>query len=256
MRELLATLDSNGSLSGEDICTTPLWKDACNYLNWKTDRTDVKATDERLNRCENKQRDGQCLVAMDCVVTDGWFSLSSKVSRQHRCKTHCIHFDIFCLALFKRTSKAIDKNCTRRSNKTFWCFAFKHGSPNFLTTVRGPDILSNVIVSGYTTFHQINELFVNVWICHYRQTGFAVGRKWLRGPDLASGPSLESPAWEVEVAIIKVGYLVGIWMQPHDVNWGIKQLKRDDAERLRNNKVSLQRVDFLRWKELNLSEKN
>jgi len=41
------------------------------------------------------------------------------------------------------------------------------GSPNFLTeghisyytTVRGPDIFCNVMISGYVTFYQINKIY-------------------------------------------------------------------------------------------------
>jgi len=41
------------------------------------------------------------------------------------------------------------------------------GSPNFLagsyyTPVRGPDVVHNVIVSGYVTLYQINTLCVNI----------------------------------------------------------------------------------------------
>jgi len=52
----------------------------------------------------------------------------------------------------------------------FWClFFYSRGLQTFLskghisyyTTVRGPEILRNVIVSGYLTFRQINKFFVN-----------------------------------------------------------------------------------------------
>jgi len=45
------------------------------------------------------------------------------------------------------------------------------------TTVRGPDILRNVIVTGYPTFYGINKFFVNILFFHYRQNVFA-GRSW------------------------------------------------------------------------------
>ena len=52
---------------------------------------------------------------------------------------------------------------------------FKPRSPNFLsrghimyyTTAPGTDILRNVIVSEYVTFHQINKCFVNTLFLHY-----------------------------------------------------------------------------------------
>jgi len=34
---------------------------------------------------------------------------------------------------------------------------------SYYTTVRGPDILRNVIVSGYVTFYQISKFFVNIY---------------------------------------------------------------------------------------------
>jgi len=49
-------------------------------------------------------------------------------------------------------------------------FSLEQGSPNFLseghviyyTTVREPDLLRNMIVSGYVTSYQINKCFVNI----------------------------------------------------------------------------------------------
>jgi len=41
------------------------------------------------------------------------------------------------------------------------------GHISYYTTVRGPDILRNLIISGYLTFHQINTFFVNILFFHY-----------------------------------------------------------------------------------------
>jgi len=49
---------------------------------------------------------------------------------------------------------------------------------SYYTTVRGSDILLNVIVSGYT-FYQIKMFFVNY---------FSLFTKYIRGPDLARAP--------------------------------------------------------------------
>jgi len=38
---------------------------------------------------------------------------------------------------------------------------------SYYTIVRGPDILRNVIVSGYVTFYQISKFFVNILFLHY-----------------------------------------------------------------------------------------
>jgi len=46
------------------------------------------------------------------------------------------------------------------------------------------DILRNVLVSGYSTFYQINKFFVNILIFHCWKNAFAAGWKWLRGTDL------------------------------------------------------------------------
>jgi len=55
---------------------------------------------------------------------------------------------------------------------TFKSFRFVHtrglqtslseGHISYYTTVRGPDVLCNVIVSKYATFYQINKCFVNI----------------------------------------------------------------------------------------------
>ena len=68
-------------------------------------------------------------------------------------------------------------------------------TPNFLgedpisycTTVRGPDILRNVIFSGYVTLYQINTFFVNILFFHYWQNMFCGRVKSLRRFDLVRG---------------------------------------------------------------------
>ena len=60
------------------------------------------------------------------------------------------------------------------------------GHMSLYTTVWGPDILRNVIVSGYVAFYQINKLSVNILFFHYSWNGFA-GRIW------PAGGSLETP---------------------------------------------------------------
>jgi len=37
------------------------------------------------------------------------------------------------------------------------------GHISYYTTVRGPDILHDVIVSGFVTFYQINEFFLKLY---------------------------------------------------------------------------------------------
>jgi len=41
------------------------------------------------------------------------------------------------------------------------------GHISYFTTVRGPDVLRNVIVSGYVTIYQINKFFVNKLFFHF-----------------------------------------------------------------------------------------
>ena len=75
--------------------------------------------------------------------------------------------------MFKKTEKTV-----------LW---LNPGSPNFLflsesyksyyTTIRGPDIIRNVTVSGCVTFYQISKCFVNV------QYYFSLLTKFPRGPD-------------------------------------------------------------------------
>ena len=52
---------------------------------------------------------------------------------------------------------------------------------SYYTTVRGPLILHNVIVSRYITFYQMNKLFKNISFFQYWQNVF-------------TGPSLDTPA--------------------------------------------------------------
>jgi len=75
------------------------------------------------------------------------------------------------------------------------------GSPDFLgedhisycTTVRGTDILRNVIFSGYVSFYQINTFFVNISFFHYLKNVSCGRKKWLCTSDLACGRSVENP---------------------------------------------------------------
>ena len=67
---------------------------------------------------------------------------------------------------------------------------FVRGHINYYTTVRGPNILGDVKVSGYVTFYQINKYFVDVVVFRYWQIilaagnhGFAGRMEWLRAPD-------------------------------------------------------------------------
>ena len=59
---------------------------------------------------------------------------------------------------------------------------------SYCTTVRGPDILHNVIFSGYVTFYQINTIFVNILFFHCWQNVFCGRVKCLRRSDLARRP--------------------------------------------------------------------
>jgi len=49
------------------------------------------------------------------------------------------------------------------------------GRIRYFTTVRGPHILRNVIVSGYVAFYQTNKFFVNTLNFHYWQNVFVAG---------------------------------------------------------------------------------
>ena len=41
------------------------------------------------------------------------------------------------------------------------------GHISYYTTVRGPDILRNVVVSDYVTFYQINKSFANILFFYF-----------------------------------------------------------------------------------------
>jgi len=59
---------------------------------------------------------------------------------------------------------------------------------SYCTTVRGLDILRNVIFSAYVTFYQINTFLVNTLFFHYWQNVFSAGWNGFAGPILARGP--------------------------------------------------------------------
>ena len=69
------------------------------------------------------------------------------------------------------------------------CKFFKHiwgpqkclseGHMNYDTTIRGPNILRNVIISGYVIFYQINKCFVNLYF-------FVIDKMSLRPVEMAS----------------------------------------------------------------------
>jgi len=65
---------------------------------------------------------------------------------------------------------------------------------SYYATVRGPDILRNVIVSGYVTFNQFNKFSVNMIFFHYWQNDFAVGRS-LETPVLGDTSGLLLRRW-------------------------------------------------------------
>jgi len=56
---------------------------------------------------------------------------------------------------------------------------FPEGHISDYTTVRGPDILRQAVVSGYVTFCQISKYFVNIFFI-VDKNGFA-GRIWTAG---------------------------------------------------------------------------
>jgi len=87
---------------------------------------------------------------------------------------------------FASIAPPVELITTRISQHPLSLFVFilclQQDSPNFFspedhisyyTTVRGPDILCNVIVSGYAAFHQINNFFVNESFFHCWQNSFA-----------------------------------------------------------------------------------
>jgi len=62
------------------------------------------------------------------------------------------------------------------------------GYKSYCTTIRGPDILPNVIVLGYVTFYQISTYFLDILFFHYWQNVFCGRMKWLGGPEAVHRP--------------------------------------------------------------------
>jgi len=91
--------------------------------------------------------------------------------------------------------KHVERKSSVKGCLYYWklCYASDQGSPNFLfkghissyTTVHGPDILCNVIASGYVTFCQIKKFFV---ISH-----FSPLTKFFCRPDFACGTQFGGP---------------------------------------------------------------
>jgi len=69
---------------------------------------------------------------------------------------------------------------------------------SYCTTVRGPDVLRNVIFSGYVTFYQINTFFVNLLFFHYWQNVFCGGWNGFPGQIWPVGRSVENPSIDSE----------------------------------------------------------
>jgi len=77
-------------------------------------------------------------------------------------------------------------------------FKFLGETISYCTTVPRPDILRNVIFSGYITFYQINTFFVNVLFLHYWKNVFCCRVKWLCRSNLAPGRSVGNPDIDYE----------------------------------------------------------
>jgi len=77
----------------------------------------------------------------------------------------------------------VDENSCRPG--LFKFFGRDHIS--YYITVRGPDILRNVIFLGYVPFYPINAFFVNTLYFLYWQNVFCDRVKWLRRSNLAPG---------------------------------------------------------------------
>ena len=72
------------------------------------------------------------------------------------------------------------------------------GHISYCITLRGPDILSNVIGIGKIAFYQMNTIFVNISFFHYCQNIFCGRKKWLCGSIWPTGRSLKTPDIDYE----------------------------------------------------------
>jgi len=89
---------------------------------------------------------------------------------------------------------------------------FGRGHISYCTTVRGPDILCQVIFSGYVTFYQRNTFFVNTFF-HYWQNAFYGRAKWLRRSDLSCGPWCGEPWYRLWRGVVTAHTIVGVQHQ-------------------------------------------
>jgi len=71
------------------------------------------------------------------------------------------------------------------------------GHVSYYTTLSGPDILHNVIVTGCVTFYQMNKYFLNLIIFSLLTKSLWPDEKWFRGSDGLwkgfAGRRLEAP---------------------------------------------------------------
>jgi len=74
------------------------------------------------------------------------------------------------------------------------------GHISYYTTLRGPDLLRNVIVTEYVIFNHISKCFVNIFFCHYWQNlcgrmkmASRAGWNGLTGWIWSAGRRLETP---------------------------------------------------------------
>ena len=144
------------------------------------------------------------LVASPCAVQI-LLSLFSKVSCLMCGFCKCLLFFNSLLIGVSCFQTRVDRRITlcepaKANGKTLAPFAYIKGPPNLLseghisyyTTVRGPDILRNVVVSEYVTFYQINKRFVNNPFFHYWHV-FAAGWNNFAGQIWCARRCLENP---------------------------------------------------------------
>jgi len=135
----------------------------------------------RIWKTRNEECIG-CQWMMNAIKTlQDLLHLTGLTTWAHLSQSHSEPLAFFCPLNKSRCTGGFDRVVQGLQN------FLSEGHISYYTTVRGPDILRNVIVSGYVAFYQINKCFVNKLFFHSWQNVFAGLRKWLRGPSLATG---------------------------------------------------------------------
>ena len=134
------------------------------------------------------------------------------VAKIHACSTNSsAKSNRFILQFPTVTPMSTVCDCLSTSYRPGFFKFFRGDYISYCTTVRGPDIMRNVIF-GYVTFYQIATFFLNIFFsslakCVLRRV------KWLRRSDSARGPQCGEPWYRLWRGVATARTIVGVQHQ-------------------------------------------